>query len=95
MVTKNSKSKLKTALSHSVNSVRILACLFLIGMAILQYLYNKYLPSFHNPADQKKEIRHAIKKQLGYVRRNIKNINLLLDQYERIPFDDRQYTYFL
>ena len=53
-----------------------------------------FLKTAQKKTRSKKEIRHAIKKQLGYVRRNIKNINLLLDQYERIPFDDRQYTYF-
>jgi PAS domain S-box-containing protein len=51
MATNSNKTKLKTTLSHSVNSVRLLACLFLIGMAVLQYLYNKYLPSFNNPAE--------------------------------------------
>lgn len=53
-----------------------------------------FLKTAQKKTRSKKEIRHAIKKQLGYVRRNIKNINLLLNQYERIPFDNRQYTYF-
>jgi hypothetical protein len=53
-----------------------------------------FLKTAQKKTRSKKEIRHAIKKQLGYVRRNIKSINLLLDRYERIPFDDRQYTYF-
>ena len=53
-----------------------------------------FLKTAQKKTRSKREIRHAIKKQLGYVRRNIKNINLLLDRYERIPFDDRQYTYF-
>ena len=53
-----------------------------------------FLKTAQKKARSKKEIRHAIKKQLGYVRRNIKNINLLLDQYAIIPFDKRQHTYF-
>ncbi len=53
-----------------------------------------FLKTAQKKARSKKEIRYAIKKQLGYVRRNIKNINLLLDQYETIPFNERQLTYF-
>ncbi len=53
-----------------------------------------FLKTAQKKTRSRKEIRHAIKKQLGYVRRNIKNINLLLDPYETIPLDDRQHKYF-
>lgn len=53
-----------------------------------------FLKTAQKKTRSKKEIRHAMRKQLGYVRRNLKNINLLLDQYETVPFDERQYKYF-
>jgi hypothetical protein len=42
-----------------------------------------------------KEIRAAVKKQLGVVKRNIKNIHKLLIAYKRVPSDAYQYKYFL
>ena len=53
-----------------------------------------FLKTAQKKTRSKKEIRQAIRKQLGYVRRNLKNINRLLDHYETIPFNDRQHTYF-
>jgi hypothetical protein len=53
-----------------------------------------FLKTAQKKTRSKKEIRHAIRKQLGYVRRNIKNINQLLDHYQSIPFDSGQHTYF-
>ena len=53
-----------------------------------------FLKTAQKKTRSKKEIRQAIKKQLGYLRRNLKNINLLLDQYPIVPFDERQYNYF-
>jgi transposase, IS5 family len=53
-----------------------------------------FLKTAQKKTRSKKEIRQAIKRQLGYVKRNIKNINLLLDQYPTIPFDERQHKYF-
>jgi transposase, IS5 family len=43
-----------------------------------------------------KEIRKSIRKQLGYLNRNIKFLYKMLDQYQdnSIPFDRQQYKYF-
>ena len=54
-----------------------------------------YLKVAQKKVKSKKEIRRSIKQQLGFLRRNIKNIHSLLDQYKRIPFDPAQYKYFL
>jgi hypothetical protein len=44
-----------------------------------------------------KEIKKYIRKQLGYLNRNIKHLYKMLDQYQdkSIPFDRQQYKYFL
>jgi len=44
-----------------------------------------------------KEIRKCIRKQLGYLNRDIKHLYKMLDQYQdnSIPFDRQQYKYFL
>jgi len=55
----------------------------------------EYLKVAQKKNKTKKEIRHAIKKQLGYLRRNISSIHELLDQCPSIPFDKKQYKYFL
>ena len=54
-----------------------------------------YLKTAQKKVKSKKEIRRAIKKQLGFLRRNLKNINALLASYTTIPFDVHQYKYFL
>jgi IS5 family transposase len=54
-----------------------------------------YLRTAQKKIKSKKEIRRAVKKQLAFVNRNIKNIHKLLTAYKRIPFDAHQYKYFL
>lgn len=53
-----------------------------------------YLKTAQKKIKTKKEIRRGIKKQLNFLKRNIKSINRLLDQYDKIPFDSRQHKYF-
>jgi len=55
----------------------------------------KYLRTAQKKVKSKTEIHNAIKKQLGFLKRNLKSINLLLDQYEGIPLDRHQYKYLL
>ena len=54
-----------------------------------------YLKVAQKKVKSKKEIRRSIKQQLGFVKRNIKNIHSLLSHYKSIPFDAAQYKYFL
>ena len=54
-----------------------------------------YLRTAQKKVKSKKEIRNAVKKQLNYLRRNIKSINKLLDAYANIPLDQKQYKYLL
>jgi transposase, IS5 family len=54
-----------------------------------------YLRTAQKKVKTKKEIHTAVKKQLNYLRRNLKSINQLLDQYEGIPLNKKQYKYFL
>lgn len=54
-----------------------------------------YLKTAQKKVKSKKEIRNAIKKQLGFLSRNIKNTHTLLGAYRTIPFDIYQYKYFL
>lgn len=53
-----------------------------------------YLHTAQKKVKSKKEIHHAIKKQLNYLRRNLKSINTLLDSYSVIPLNKKQYKYF-
>jgi hypothetical protein len=53
-----------------------------------------YLKTAQKKIKSKKEIRKGIKKQLNFLRRNIKHINRLLDQYKEIPFNAYQHKYF-
>jgi transposase, IS5 family len=53
-----------------------------------------FLKTAQKKTRSKREIRQSIRKQLGYVRRNIENINRLLDYYQSIPFDKHQHNYF-
>lgn len=52
-----------------------------------------YLKTAQKKRKSRKEIREANRKQLGYLRRNIASINLLLDDCEVIPFNAKQYKY--
>ena len=54
-----------------------------------------YLKTAQKKKKTKKEIRNANKKQLGYLKRNIRHINFLLDSYNVIPLDKKQYKYLL
>jgi IS5 family transposase len=53
-----------------------------------------YLKTAQKKIKSSKEIRKSIRKQLSFLRRNIKSIHHLLDQYELIPFDAHQHKYF-
>ena len=55
----------------------------------------EYLKTAMKKNKPKKEIRRAIKKQLGYLRRNIGSIDKLLDAYQTIPLDGKDYKYML
>jgi IS5 family transposase len=54
-----------------------------------------YLKTAQKKVKSKKEIRSAIRKQLGYLKRNIKNVLKLLNAYQTIPLDAHQYKYLL
>ena len=54
-----------------------------------------YLMTAQKKVKSRREIRNAVKKQLNYLRRNIKSINKLLDSYDVIPLNRRLYKYFL
>ena len=49
-----------------------------------------YLKTAQKKVKSTKEIRNALKKQLGFVNRNIKNILKLLGSYETIPLNPHQ-----
>jgi transposase, IS5 family len=55
----------------------------------------EYLKTAQMKNKSTKAIHRAIKKQLNYVGRNISSINRLLDAYSIIPFDSKDYKYFL
>jgi hypothetical protein len=54
----------------------------------------EYLNTAQKKKKTKKQIRSAIRKQLGYLGRNIRSIHRLLDAYEKLPFDKRERRYF-
>lgn len=54
-----------------------------------------YLQTAQKKNKSKKEIRRAVKKQLSYLRKNLKSINLLLDAYPVIPLKQKDYKYLL
>jgi len=54
----------------------------------------EYLHTAQKKKKTKKQIRSAIRKQLGYLCRNIRSINLLLDKYPILPFDRHERKYF-
>ena len=55
----------------------------------------QYLQVAQKKNKTKKEIRAAIKKQLACLHRNLKNIHVLIAQRGKIPFNKKQYKYFL
>jgi len=55
----------------------------------------QYLKTAQKRHKTKKEIRAAIRKQLGYLKRNIKNIHKLLEKHARIPLGIGPYKYLL
>ena len=56
-----------------------------------------YLRTAQKKVKSKKEIHNAVKKQLGYLRRNLNSIDELLDHfpYLKIPLSKKQYKYLL
>jgi transposase, IS5 family len=54
-----------------------------------------YLKTAQKKSKTRKEIRSAIRKQLGYLRRNIASIHQILDFSPCIPFDKSQYKNWL
>lgn len=54
-----------------------------------------YLKTAQKKKKTKKEIRNAIRRQLCFLKRDIKSIYKLLDGYDDIGFDRHQYKYFL
>ena len=54
-----------------------------------------YLKTAQKKKKSSKEIRSANKKQLNYLKRDIKHINNLLDTYEIIPLNRKLYKYLL
>lgn len=54
-----------------------------------------YLKTAQKKKKTRKEIRGAVRKQLGFLNRDIKIIYKLLAAYEKMPFDRHQYKYFL
>ena len=53
-----------------------------------------YLCTAQKKTKSKQEIRSALRKQLGYLRRNIKHIQKLLSSYHENPLDEKQNKYF-
>ena len=54
----------------------------------------EYLHTAQKKKKTKKQIRNAVRKQLGYLCRNIRSINLLLDKIPILPFDKHERKYF-
>lgn len=54
-----------------------------------------YLKTAQKKVKSKKEISSAIRKQLGYLNRNIKSLLKLLEAYQIIPLNAHQYKYLL
>ncbi len=54
-----------------------------------------YLHTAQKKVKSKKETRKALRKQLNYLKRNLKSINTLLDAYQTIPLNRYQYKYLL
>ena len=54
-----------------------------------------YLKTAQKRHKTKREIRNAVKRQLNYLKRNIKSIHKLLEAYDVAPLDGHQYKYLL
>jgi len=54
-----------------------------------------YLKTAQLKIKSKKQIHKAVKQQLGYLKRNIKNVNRLLDQYDEFPLKWKDHRYLL
>lgn len=54
-----------------------------------------YLRTAQKKIKSKRQIHNAVKQQLNYLRRNLKSINNLLDEYAVIPLNRKQYKYLL
>jgi len=59
-----------------------------------QVARKEYLHTAQKKNKSKKQIRNAVRKQLGYLKRNINSIHRLLDAYELFPFDKKERKYF-
>ena len=55
----------------------------------------EYLRVAQKKHKTKKEIRHALRKQLCYLKRNIKYIHQLLEDHGKIPLNKKKYKYLL
>jgi hypothetical protein len=55
----------------------------------------RYLKTAQKKNKSRKDIRKAVGSQLRFLSRNIRSINKLLDAYDRIPFEPKDYKYFL
>ena len=53
-----------------------------------------YLHTAQKKKKTRKQIRSAVRKQLGYLGRNIRSIHRLLDAYEKQPFNKQERRYF-
>ena len=54
-----------------------------------------YLKTAQKKKKTKKEIGNAIRRQLCFLKRNLKSFYKLLESYNKIGFDRHQYKYFL
>ena len=55
----------------------------------------KYLQTAQKKNKTRKAIRKAVGSQLRFLSRDLRSINKLLDTYQHIPFDPKEYKYFL
>jgi hypothetical protein len=55
----------------------------------------RYLKTAQNKNKSRKVIRKAVGSQLGYLKRNLKSVNHLLDSYSVIPLKTKDYKYLL
>jgi transposase, IS5 family len=55
----------------------------------------EYLHTAQKKVKSKKEIRGAVRKQLNYLKRDLKSIDFLLDAYPTIPLNRHQHKYLL
>jgi len=54
-----------------------------------------YLKTAQLKIKSKKQIHKAVRQQLGYLKRNLKNINRLLDKYDKFPLKWKDHRYLL